>query len=319
MPTSTIKPTSGSGSSWQNIARAYDTNTTTAATVSIRGSNYSSRTATFNWDLSNITSNPNIILNSAIMTMYADMGGDTTQRAINMALTTTQANYTADVTDYIRGLSGPSVKLTGYMTSTSSTTFSVYDVKLDIDYTLSKVKNGTSIAKSIRLGTEPIKKLYLGTTLLYDAGDGSSSGGDTGGGNTGGGTDTSGITIVEYGSITARNETNTLTNPRIVSGLQSTTGITKVELEIGLQDTSAQAGSLVVVDIYYNNSSILNFFLTLGSNKTVLAKDEVTNEFASFLNGNALGMSTLSVDTFCSGNCKITTFKLHIYHSNKGS
>ena len=143
MATITLRPTSATASSWSSIANAYDGSTTTSATVSIRKNNYSSRTATFNFDTSSIPSGATI--NSATLyvnakasansriTLYADINGSSSSRVINSALTTTQGNQTADIKSYINSLS--SVKLTGYMSSNSSTTFTLYEVYIVVDYT----------------------------------------------------------------------------------------------------------------------------------------------------------------------------------------
>lgn len=143
MATITLRPTSATASSWSSIANAYDGSTTTSATVSIRKNNYSSRTATFNFDTSSIPSGATI--NSATLyvnakasansriTLYADINGSSSSRVINSALTTTQGNQTADIKSYINSLS--SVKLTGYMSSNTSTTFTLYEVYIVVDYT----------------------------------------------------------------------------------------------------------------------------------------------------------------------------------------
>ena len=143
MATITLRPTSATASSWSNITNAYDGSTTTSATVSIRKNNYSSRTATFNFNTSSIPSGATI--NSATLyvnakastnsriTLYADINGDSSSRVINSQLTTTQGNKTADIKSYMSSLS--SVELTGYMSSNTSTTFTLYEVYIEVDYT----------------------------------------------------------------------------------------------------------------------------------------------------------------------------------------
>lgn len=143
MASITLRPTSATASSWSSIANAYDTSTSTSATVSIKRSNYSSRTATFNFDTSSIPSGATI--NSATLyvnakantasriTMYADINGSSSSRVINSSLSTSAANYTADVKSYMSSLS--TIMLTGYMTSNTSTTFTLYDVRIEVDYT----------------------------------------------------------------------------------------------------------------------------------------------------------------------------------------
>ena len=114
MPSMTLRPISGTGSSWSNIADAYDVNgTSTAATVKVSNSTFAMRAGTFDFDLSDFPSNAKIteaILTvnakssaNSMITLHAYVSeGDTNQRVINKAITNTKANYTADVTDYIR-------------------------------------------------------------------------------------------------------------------------------------------------------------------------------------------------------------------------
>lgn len=146
MATVTLRPTSGSGTSWSNIANAYDTSTSTTATVSVSSSNYSSRTATFNFDISEIPSDA--IISSATLTinckgssnnritLYADINGSSSSRVINSTCSTSARNKTADVTSYISNLN--SIKLTGYNSRSFSYTLSIYDIKIDVTYELPK-------------------------------------------------------------------------------------------------------------------------------------------------------------------------------------
>ena len=111
MPSMTFRPISGTGSSWSNIANTYDTSgTSTAATVSLSASNYSSRVGIFDFDLSSFPSNAKmtkatLTINAKAalpqITLYGDIDGDSSKRIINSTLTTTQTDYTADVTNYI--------------------------------------------------------------------------------------------------------------------------------------------------------------------------------------------------------------------------
>lgn len=199
MATLTIRPTSGSGSSWSNIANAYDTSTSSAATVSVRSTNYSNRTATFNISTSSIPKGSTI--NSATLTinakasatritLRADINGSSSSRVINQSLTTSATNYTANITSYISSLS--TLKLTGYITSTSSTTLSIYDIAITIDYTeastaSSNVFVGSSTLAKILLGTTNILSAYVGSVLVY--GSSSSGGGGESGGGGGGSTE----------------------------------------------------------------------------------------------------------------------------------
>lgn len=144
----TIRPTSATGTSWSNVNNAYDNNTATAATVSITRSNYSSRTLNLSFDTSSIPANATIIsatLNviakqsssnsTRRITVYGDINGNSSNRVINTQLTsTTNTTLTANITNYLRSLS--SLLITGYMTSTQSQTFSIYEVYIDVKYEL---------------------------------------------------------------------------------------------------------------------------------------------------------------------------------------
>lgn len=199
MATLTIRPTRGSGSSWSNIANAYDTDTSSASTVSLRSSNYSSRTATFNISLSSIPTGSTITsatltINARVsiagrITLYADINGSSNSRVINQSLTTTATNYTANITSYVSSLS--TLKLTGYSSSSSSTTLSIYDISITVEYTeasttTSNVFIGSSALAKILLGTTNILSAYVGSVLVYGSSS-SGGGGDSGGGDSGGG------------------------------------------------------------------------------------------------------------------------------------
>ena len=195
MATLTIRPTSGSGSSWNNIANAYDTNTSSVATVSLRSSNYKNRTATFNISLSSIPTGSTITsatltinakASATRITLYADINGSSGSRVISQSLTTTATNYTANITSYISSLS--TLKLTGYISSLSSTTLSVYDISVVVEYTeastaTNNVFVGSSTLAKILLGTTNIVSAYVGSVLVYGSSS-SGGGGDSGGGST---------------------------------------------------------------------------------------------------------------------------------------
>ena len=199
MATLTIRPTSGSGTSWSNVANAYDASTSSAATVSLRSSNYSNRTATFNISLSSIPTGSTITsatltINAKAsaasrITLRADINGNSSYRVINQSLTTTATNYTANITSYVSSLS--TLKLTGYITSLSSTTLSVYDISITVEYTeastaTSNIFVGSSALSKIVLGVTNIVSAYVGNVLVYGSGS-SSGGGESGGGESGGG------------------------------------------------------------------------------------------------------------------------------------
>lgn len=145
MATLVLRPTSCSGSKWSNTSYAYDGSTSTAATVSISSSNYSSRILTCNFNTSSIPSGATI--NSATLTVIAkqssssrtitprvDINGNSSNRVINKRLTSTSSTtLTADVKNYMSSLSN--ITITGYAASSRSSTFSIYEVYIDIDYT----------------------------------------------------------------------------------------------------------------------------------------------------------------------------------------
>ena len=148
MATLTVRPTSASGTSWQNAGRVYDGNTSQAATVSINSSNYSQRTLTVNF--SNIGLPANATVTSATLyiiakqssststrriTVQADINGNSSNRVINQQLTSTSnTTLSGNVADHISNLS--SITITGVTSGSSyqSQTFSIYEVYIDIVY-----------------------------------------------------------------------------------------------------------------------------------------------------------------------------------------
>ena len=172
MATLILRPSSGTGSSWSNISNIYDGNTTTLGSVSIRSSNYSSRTLTLTFDIGAIPIGATI--NSAILnvsskasannriTMRVDINGNSNNRVINQSQSNAQKLYTVDITNNINSLSN--LLIAGYMTSSTSTTFSVYEVWIDIDYT--EKNNSSSGFNNIKLGHSTIQNIYLGTTRI---------------------------------------------------------------------------------------------------------------------------------------------------------
>lgn len=180
MATITLRPTSGSGTSWSNIANAYDGSTTTSATVATTSTNYSTRAGTFNFDTSVIPSGATI--NSATLTvncksnnstrhtLYADINGSSSSRVISVTLNTTQSDRTADVTSYMNNLT--SVVLQARNSRTTSYTFTLYEIYITVDYTaeLSKVQNmyvGVNKINDIYLGSTNISRVYIGDTKVY--------------------------------------------------------------------------------------------------------------------------------------------------------
>ena len=139
----TLRPTGGSGSNWNNITSAYDGNESTNASVSVSMFN-SPRTLTLNFDTSVIPSGATI--NSATLTMrskagkttitaYVDINGNSEYRVINQKQSTKATNYTADVTNYMSGLTSVNVAVNN--NNWSGNTFELYELWIDVDYTAS--------------------------------------------------------------------------------------------------------------------------------------------------------------------------------------
>lgn len=143
MATITLRPTSGSGSNWNNIGNAYDGNESTNASVSV--SIFSSpRTLTLNFDTSVIPSGATI--NSATLTLrskagkttitaYVDINGNSANRVISQKQSTKATNYTANVTSYMSDLTSVNVVVNN--NNWSSNTFDLYELWIDVDYTAS--------------------------------------------------------------------------------------------------------------------------------------------------------------------------------------
>lgn len=146
MATLTLRPTSGTGSNWTNIANVYDGNQSTSGSVSVSRLNYSFRTLVLNFDTSVIPSGATI--NSATLTIrsqagkttisaYVDINQDSANRVINSKQSTSANNYTADITSYMSNLS--SVEVTAYNSNWSANTFMLYELWIDVDYTESVI------------------------------------------------------------------------------------------------------------------------------------------------------------------------------------
>lgn len=138
----TLRPTSGTGNSWSNIANVYDGNQSTSGSVSVSRLTYTSRTLVLDFDTSVIPSGATI--NSATLTIrsqagkttvtaYVDINQNSANRVINKKQSTKATNYTADVTSYISDLT--SVEVTAYNTNWSANTFVLYELWIDVDYT----------------------------------------------------------------------------------------------------------------------------------------------------------------------------------------
>ena len=176
-----LRPTSGSGSNWNNIGNAYDGNESTNASVSV--SIFSSpRTLTLNFDTSVIPSGATI--NSATLTLrskagktsitaHVDINGNSEYRVINQKQSTKATNYTADVTSYMSGLTSVEVSVSN--NNWSSNTFDLHELWIDVDYTepvtpsgTFNIKLGNTTINNIYLGSTKINKVYVGTNLVYE-------------------------------------------------------------------------------------------------------------------------------------------------------
>ena len=146
MATLTLRPTSGTGNNWSNVANIYDGNQSTSGSVSVSRFSYSSRTLVLNFDTSVIPSGATI--NSATLTIrsqagkttvtaYVDINQNSANRVINKKQSTKATNYTADVTSYISDLT--SVEVTAHNTNWSPNTFVLYELWIDVDYTESVI------------------------------------------------------------------------------------------------------------------------------------------------------------------------------------
>lgn len=146
MATLTLRPTSGTGDEWTNIANVYDGNQSTSGSVSTSRLNYTYKTLVLNFDTSIIPSKATI--NKATLTIrsqagkntitaYVDINQDSANRVINKKQLTSTSNYTADVTSYMSTLT--SVEVTPYNTNWSNNTFILYELWIDVDYTVSTI------------------------------------------------------------------------------------------------------------------------------------------------------------------------------------
>ena len=169
MASITLRPISGSGSNWSNIGNAYDGNESTNASVSVSILNYSSRILILNFDTSVIPSG--VTINSATLTMRSKAGKTTITAYVNINRTsenagirvieqkqsTSATNYTANVTNYISNLSN--IAVTPYNSSWSGNTFELYELWIDVDYTISQTYTVRFLDWNVNvLKTETVKK-----------------------------------------------------------------------------------------------------------------------------------------------------------------
>ena len=144
---------SGYNNTWTNIANTYDTDTSTNGTIVVTGSSQSGFKrkyvdTIFNFD------NPipaNATINSAVLTIRAKQSATTN---LNMTvsissnevisstlLSSSSANYTADIANYVKDLNQLNINLTS--AATSNRTFTLYDVRVDVNYTTYEMPNPT--------------------------------------------------------------------------------------------------------------------------------------------------------------------------------
>ena len=146
MATLTLRPTSGTGDEWTNVANVYDGNQSTLGSVSTSIWTYESSTLVLDFDTSIIPSGATI--NSATLTIrskagkntvsaYVDINQNSANRVISQKQTTSVTNYTADVTSYMSDLT--SVEVTAYNSNWRSNTFELYELWIDVDYTVSTI------------------------------------------------------------------------------------------------------------------------------------------------------------------------------------
>ena len=136
---------SGYNNTWTDVANTYDTSTSTYGTIIVTGSSQSGFKrkyvdTVFNFDTTHIPADATI--NSATLTIRAKQSATTNLNitaSINgndviasTLLSSSTANYTADVKDYVKGLGQLNINLTS--AATSNRTFTLYDVRIDVDY-----------------------------------------------------------------------------------------------------------------------------------------------------------------------------------------
>ena len=144
---------SGYNNTWTNIANTYDTDTSTNGTIVVTGSSQSGFKrkyvdTIFNFD------NPipaNATINSAVLTIRAKQSATTnlnitvsigSQEVISSTLlSSSSANYTVDVANYVKDLNQLNINLTS--AATSNRTFTLYDVRVDVNYTTYEIPNPT--------------------------------------------------------------------------------------------------------------------------------------------------------------------------------
>lgn len=148
---------SGYNNTWTNIANTYDTDTSTNGTIVVTGSSQTGFKRNyvdtiFNFDTSHIPADA--VINSATLTVRAkssattnlylnvDVNSDSSKRVIDNVLmgSTSTKDYTADVKDYVIGLNNLKLNLT--TAGSSNRTYTLYDVRIDVNYSVVETGGG---------------------------------------------------------------------------------------------------------------------------------------------------------------------------------
>ena len=136
----------GYNNTWTNVENTYDTDTSTSGTIIVTGSSQSGFKrkyvdTIFNFDN---TIPSNAVINSAVLTIRAKQSSttnlnitvsiDDNEVISSTLLSSSSANYTADVAAIVKNLNQLNINLTS--AATSNRTFTLYDVRVDVDYTV---------------------------------------------------------------------------------------------------------------------------------------------------------------------------------------
>ena len=137
---------SGYNNTWTNIGNTYDTDTSTSGTIIVTGSSQSGFKRKYVDTIFNFDNAIPVdaIINSAVLTIRAKQSATTNLNiTVNIGshevisstlLSSSSANYTADVANYIKDLNQLNINLTS--AATSNRTFTLYDVRIDVNYTV---------------------------------------------------------------------------------------------------------------------------------------------------------------------------------------
>ena len=152
---------SGYNNKWSNIANVYDTDTTTSGTIIVTGSSQTGYKRNYVDTVFNFE-NPipaDAIITKAVLTVRAkqsattnlyisvDINGDSSKRVINdVLLGQSASNYTADIADIVKDLNTLNLNLRS--AATSNRTFTAYDIRVDVEYTVYEKQGLTDFEKS---------------------------------------------------------------------------------------------------------------------------------------------------------------------------